>query len=123
MLRTIALILAGLAAIKFGLQDYVWRQATRAAIFDAYRERAVQACQGERRLKQFGHAPVAWREPATKAVEVGRRDVPVALWQVDDPKWADRYKRTSVRLVAQDGPRTLACTFDVTSGSAALAEL
>ncbi|MFM2421728.1 MAG: hypothetical protein RL291_258, partial [Pseudomonadota bacterium] len=101
----------------------VWRQATRDAIFQAYRERAVMACQNERRLKQFGVAPVAWQPSPTQTVEVGKRGVDVALWQVDDPRWADRFKRTTVRLVAQDGPATLACSFDVTTSSAVLRQI
>lgn len=119
-MRTIALILASLAALKLGLQDYVWRQATRETIFQAYRERAVQACQLERRLKQFGVAPVAWTAPPTRAVEVGRQGVNVALWQVDHPQWADRFKRTSLRLVAKDGTAQLTCTYDLATSTAEL---
>jgi hypothetical protein len=83
----------------------------------------VMACQQARRAKSFGHAPVAWQAPPTQAVEIGKSSLNVSLWQVDHPQWSDRFKRTAVKLVAQDGPAKLACTYDVTTSVAELRQI
>ena len=59
-MKTVVFILALLASLKLGHQEYLYRTATRDAIVAAYKDRASQACQKDGRNASFGLAPQAW---------------------------------------------------------------
>ncbi|MBA4171383.1 MAG: hypothetical protein C0511_01685 [Hyphomicrobium sp.] len=134
-MRALVLLLAGLAGLKIWAQDHIYRSAAEDALVHAYRQRAIDACQvdkpstTERRkdAKSLQVITSPFADPASIQLVVGKRDVDVAIWDVDNARWAVRYKypllvlHPSAASSAQNGAG-LVCEFDITLGTATISK-
>jgi hypothetical protein len=123
-MRALVLVLAGLAGLKIWAHDHVYRSAAEEALVQAYRERAIEACQKDRRSGSKGAEPktpaTAWTSPAAIRLVIGRRDVDVAIWDVENVLWPVRYKYPVLVLTAGAHAPDLTCEYDVMVGTASL---
>ncbi len=115
-MRAVVVVLALLAGIKIWTQDQLFRSAAEAALVNAYRDRAVQACQ-----RDAGRAGAGtWSRPRTVRLQIGRPDVGVNIWDTDNALWDLRYRHPYIVLTSPEGAPAAECTFDVTLGSASI---
>lgn len=117
-MKRIALLLAALAAAKIGTIEYLQRAATRDALVTAYGKEAVSACQRATPVRNLKPGPL-WGGSNVVWVEVGNRQAPVSIWQVDHQDWQSRYRRTFLVLDAT----AARCRFDVVAGVATVTDL
>ena len=123
-MRFMVILLALLAAAKIGTQEWIARSALEEATIAAYRDRAADACQkasskDPRAAPSAGPQP-GWASPAETRLVIGRRDVDVRVWEIDNALWPKRFKHPFLVLVPPEGPGGLVCEYDVTLGQAAL---
>jgi len=126
-MRALVLVLAALAGVKIWTQDQILRSASAEALIQAYRDRAVQACQKDARREPVNEAtavsPQAWGRPASVSLEFGRRGVDVKIWDVDNPLWNVRYKHPHLVLGMGGQRSNLVCEYDVIVGTATISRL
>ncbi len=119
-MRAVVLILAGLAGLKIWTHEHIYRSATEDALVHAYRDSAIDACQKDRRKDKDAKSIVNWNNPASIQLVIGKRDVDVAIWDVDNPQWPVRYKYPLLVLRAGAGSGEITCEYDMTLGTAAV---
>ena len=83
MMKPLLIVLAVLATAKVLHHEYLFRTSTRDVIIQAYRERAVLACQKDALGTMLGVSPQAWSTPSSITLAIGKRNLDVHLWQVD----------------------------------------
>lgn len=120
-MRALVLVLAGLAGLKIWTQDHIYRSATEEALVHAYRDRAIEACQKDRR-RDAKVGAAHWANPASVRLVIGKEDVDVAIWDVDNPLWGVRYKYPLLVLTAAGPHAGVACEYDVTLGTAVVSK-
>ena len=121
MMRALVVALAVLAAAKIVNHERLYRQGVEEALVLAYRDRAMAACQSqEPALVAAAAGAPLWTQPTSLSVAIGRSDVDVQLWQIDDARWPARFKHP--HLVLETGPNDV-CEFDVVEGRAYLRRL
>jgi hypothetical protein len=116
-MKAVVLLLALLAALKIGYQEYMVRTATTEIIVAAYRERAVSACQRDNRNPQIAPG-VAWARPSSVKLVIGKGNLDVYFWQVDHALWNARFKNPYLFLSAGDESSQVYCEFDIVNGAA-----
>jgi hypothetical protein len=126
-MRVVVIVLAVLAGAKLLAQELIARSAMEEALIAAYRDRAVEACQNAA-SKDLRAAPLAgvrtgWTKPSEIRLAIGRRDLEVKIWDLDNALWPERFKHPLLVVVPPEGLAGLVCEFDVTLGQAALARL
>ncbi len=120
-MRAVVLVLAGLAGLKIWTHDQIFRSAAEEALVQAYRGPAVEACfKGTRRDSRPAAGPNPWAAPASVRLVMGRSDVDVAIWDVDNALWVMRYKYPLLVIDAGGAAAGLVCEYDVTLGTAAV---
>ena len=119
-MKAIALILALLAAAKFGYQEYLFRAATRDAIIGAYKEHAVQACQRDPRSHTLGMGPQAWANPKAIRLVIGKSSIDVYPWQVDHAMWNARYRHPYLFLTTGKRGASITCEYDIVNAAASV---
>lgn len=123
-MRALVLVLAGLAGLKVYTQDQLWRSATADAVVEAYRDRAVEACVkgGHPEARAASAMRQMWTKETRVTLVIGRDDVDVAIWDVENPLWAVRFKSPRLLLTASgaSGETLAACEFDVALGKATI---
>lgn len=124
-MRALVLVLAGLAGMKIWTHDHIYRSATEDALVHAYRERAIEACQKDRGKSAKVSAAVAmpFANPAAISLVIGKRDVDVAIWDVENALWPVRYKYPLLVLKGGGPGPDLVCEYDMTLGTATVARL
>lgn len=122
-MKTVVFILVLLAGFKLGHQEYLYRSATRDAILAAYKDRAVQACQKDGRTASFGLTPQAWTGSNSIQLVIGKANLDVQLWQVDNQLWNARYRNPL--LILSTGSRTgqVYCEYDIVNAAASVHRL
>lgn len=117
-MKSVVFILALLASLKLGHQEYLYRNATRDVIVAAYKERAVQACQKDGRNASLGLTPQTWASSASVQLAIGKSSLDVQFWQVDNQLWNARYRNPFLILSA--GARTghVFCEYDIVNAAA-----
>lgn len=122
-MKAIVILLALLAAGKIGYQEYVFRSATRDALFGAYKEHAAQACQRDARSLSLGITPQAWSNPSTIRLVIGKSALDVYPWQVDNANWNARYRNPYLYLTT--GPRSarVSCEYDIVNAAASISRM
>ncbi len=127
MLKAIVILLAILAAAKVGHREYLYRSATNDVIVQAYRERAVQACQLEPRGAALGLKPSVWSTAAAPLLVIGKPSLDVYFWQIDHAMWNARFRNPYLflRAVGRDGQRAggVLCEYDIVNGAAMVSRL
>lgn len=125
-MRLVVMALALLAGLKIWTTDRMYRSAAEEALVAAYRDRATVACQKDAARDLRGAAaaaiPALWAQPAAVRLMFGKPRLDVAIWDVDNPLWAQRYKRPFLVLTSNDKGTASVCTYDVMAGLAELAE-
>jgi hypothetical protein len=121
-MRTVLLGLALLAGLKIWFQDRTYRVAMADAVIEAYRERAVEVCRrsAARRAASGGNDGVAaWNAvaPARAEAVIGNPEIGVAIWDMNNPLWEQRYRDLHLVLTAGSGG-TQRCSYDVRQGGA-----
>ena len=119
-MRALVFVLAVLAAAKIWTQTRLYKEGAEDALIRAYGERAKAACQIQQAPASDG--PL-WTRPAAVALEIGRRNADVHIWEFDHALWPAKYKHPHVVLMAKSGDRGPVCEYDVIEGRAYLAEL
>ena len=119
-MRTFVVFLALLAALKLGHQEYLFRFATQEAIVSAYKQRAVHACQNDTGNASLGLAPQAWTNPASVDFAVGKGNLDVRIWQVDNDLWNARYRTPYLFLRATSRSGPVYCEYDLVKAAASI---
>lgn len=119
-MKALVFFLAVLAMAKVGYHEYMFRLAAQDAMIAAYRERAAQACQKDLRGAQLGVSPLSWSNPASIRLVIGKSGLDVYFWQVDNERWAARYRNPYLFL--SSSPRTggVHCEYDIVRASASI---
>ena len=120
-MRAVVLVLAGLAGLKIWAHEHIYRSATEDALVHAYRDRAIDACQKDRRKDAKGVA-APWSNPSSIHLVIGKRDVDVAIWDVENALWSVRYKYPLLVLKPGSAASDLTCEFDMTLGTAVVSK-
>jgi hypothetical protein len=118
-MRAFVVLLVMLALVKVGTNEYLFRAATSDVIVQAYRERAIAACQRDNR-GQSAAAAHAWAKPASIRLVIGKSNLEVYFWQVDHALWSARFKNPYLFLTAADRPGKVYCEFDIVHGAASV---
>ena len=119
-MKTVVFVLALLASLKLGHQEYLYRTATRDVIVAAYKERAAQACQKDGRTASFGLTPQAWANSASVQLAIGKSNLDVQLWQVDNHQWNARYRNPFLILSAGARAGQVYCEYDIVNAAASV---
>lgn len=119
-MKAVVYFLAFLALAKVGYHEYLFRIAAQDAMITAYRERAAQACQKDVRGLQLGISPLSWTNPSSIRLVIGKSAVDVHLWQVDNDRWAARYRNPYLFLSAGQRTGTVHCEYDIVNASASV---
>lgn len=123
-MRAVVYLLALLAAIKIGTQEYLFRTSARDVIVAAYRERAIQACQGDAAAAAAGLGPAAWGKPAEIRLAMGKSDLDVRLWQVEHQLWNARFRNPYLLVTpAGEAASRFVCEYDVVHRAAQVQRL
>jgi hypothetical protein len=119
-MKTVVFILVLLAALKLGHQEYLYRAGTRDAIIAAYKDRAVQACQKDGRTASLGLTSQVWANSPSVQFVVGKSNLDVQLWQVDNQLWSARYRNPFLILVAGSRTGQIYCEYDIVNAAASV---
>jgi hypothetical protein len=119
-IKAAVMVLGLLAAGKIGTQEYLFRSGTRDVLINAYRERAIAACQRDPRNQGVAANVSAWARPAEIRVVVGKGDLDVWFWQVDNSLWNARYRNPYLHLAAADRHSSWLCEYDIVHGIASV---
>ena len=125
MMRALVIVLAVLAGAKIIAQERLYREGAEGALIQAYRERAMAACQSQDAASAqplSADAPL-WTRPASVALVIGRKSANVNLWEVDNALWPARFKHPHVVLSARADRSGPVCEYDVVEGRAYLTQL
>lgn len=115
-MRSILIVVAGLAVAKVYAQDHFVRASFTDALIAAYSEKAQQICAREG-AKHGAATPAAWSAARDAHVTIGGKVASVMIWDYSNPLWAVRYRNPHLVLSAS-GSRKLKCSFDVSAGVA-----
>ena len=118
-MKAVVLLLAFLAAVKVGYQEWMLRTAAHEIIVAAYRERAVTACQKDARGQQMPQG-VAWARPSDIRLVIGKSNLDVYFWQVDHALWNARFRNPYLFLASGDRPNRVFCEYDIVHGAASV---
>lgn len=121
-MRILVVVLVLLVAAKIGAQQYVVDSAKSEVIVNAYRERAVGACQDAAKRAQLV-VRQDWARTGDVRVVIGKSSLDVQLWQVDHSLWSARYKNPFLFLTMSDQPTKVYCEYDISQGSASVLKL
>ncbi len=122
-MRKIIVILILLAIGKIGLQEYLYRDATRDVIVSAYRQRAISACAGLGAVHAPALPTAAWIKPDAIGLAIGKNSVDVHIWQIDDPAWQARYRNPYLIVIPTGSNNSIGCEYDIVNNSAIILKL
>jgi hypothetical protein len=118
-MRAVIFLLMLLAALKVGANEYFYRTATTDVIVNAYRERAILACQSDPKAQILVSSPLAWTNPIAVKVVIGKSNLDVHFWQVGNEMWNARYRSAYLYLVVGERP-SVYCEYDIANGTASV---
>jgi hypothetical protein len=117
-LKAAVMVLGVLAAGKVLAQDYLYRSGTRDVLISTYREKAISACQKDPRNQGLVANVSAWSKPGEIKVVIGKSDLDVWFWQVDNSLWNARYRNPYLHLATGDRLSNVSCEYDIVHGIA-----
>ena len=118
MMKPLLIVLALLSAAKIAHHEYLFRTSTREVIIQAYKERALQACQKDALGTMLGVNPQSWSSPNSITLAIGKRNLEVHLWQVDHKLWNARYRNPYLFISAGQRSAAATCEYDIVNASA-----
>ncbi len=119
-LRKLAIFIAVLAAMKLAHQEFLYRNATSDVIIEAYRATALTACSKDARDQRLTAPREIWRAPASIKLVIGKGNLDVYMWQVNNAMWQARYKNPYLFIVARKSPTYILCEYDIVHNSASV---
>lgn len=108
-MRAIAMGLLAFALAKIGLVQHLRLEGARDVIVSAYAGKAIAACEAVDPGLRFIDT-----RAADITMDIGDRQRPVALWQVDHADWPNRFRSVTLVLLSTTG----SCRFDTLTGHA-----
>jgi hypothetical protein len=122
-MRLLVLGLVLLAGLKVWTQDRTYRTVMSEALIEAYRDRAIEVCrrQSPRRATLVSTAAAAgpWGSGSEAQIVIGNPDLEVAIWDTENPLWAQRYRHPHL-LLTGTGEARAHCAYDLSDGVATL---
>ncbi len=122
-MKAVVILLCLLAALKLGHHEYLYRAATHDVIVTAYRDRAAIACQSNSRTASLGLTALAWTQPRSIRLVIGKGGLDVQLWQVDSELWSARYRHPFLVLTTGSRGSQAYCEYDIVNAAATVARL
>ena len=122
MLKVIVAVLAILAGAKLWAQDRLYRDGAEEALLQAYRDRAIAACQSAPPEISSAVVMPLWTQPASVDLVIGRADVDVRIWQLDSERWPSRFRHPHVVLTLSERTAPI-CRYDVIEGRAYVTQM
>jgi hypothetical protein len=119
-MKAVVLLLGLLAAGKIATQDYLYRSGTREVLISTYRDRAISACQKDPRNQGLVANVNAWSRPGDIKVVIGKGDLDVWFWQIDNALWNARYRNPYLLLATGDRMSNVSCEYDIVHGIASV---
>ena len=120
VMKAIVIFLALLAIGKIGYQEYLFRTATKDVIVNAYRGRAVSACQKDARAQRMRTDGRNWSRPSSLKLVIGKSNLDVYFWQINSNLWNARYRNPYLFLSVNQAMSSLFCEYDIVHGSASV---
>ena len=117
-MKNVALVIAVLIAANFAYDDYLFRSSTHDVIVETFRSSAADACQTNARSKNIATSHVAWRNPASLKLVIGKSNLDVYFWQIDSTMWNAKYRNPYIFIVADESPSYILCEYDILHRSA-----
>jgi hypothetical protein len=119
-MRMVVIGLVLLASLKIWTQDQTYRSVMGDALVEAYRERAIEVCRKITTKRPAAatspEATGAWNAGSDAQVTIGNPDLEVAIWDTENPLWAQRFRNPHL-VLANDRAN---CAYDVRGGTATL---
>jgi hypothetical protein len=117
-MRLLVVLLVLMATTKVATLEWLHRAASDDVIVSAYRPRALEACavQGQRLTPAVDTK--SWTTDTAIHLEIGRRGKSVAVWQVNDPAWTERFRNPYLHLDSQGASGRVRCAYDIVNGQA-----
>jgi hypothetical protein len=119
-MKAFVIVLALLAALKIGYQEYLYRTSTSEVVVAAYKDRAIQACQRDPKAVMFGIGPQAWFNPGSVSLVIGKSKLDVQVWQVDHELWNARYRSPYLLLTPNTRASGIYCEYDILNAAASV---
>ncbi len=119
-MKVLFAVLALLVASKFFVQQQIYREATSEALISAYSAHAIEACQSDAGVTGTGAISELWGKPASIKLEIGRSELGVAMWDLDNKQWAAAYRQPYLVLAPSDAAAGLSCIYDIMAGAASI---
>ncbi len=112
-MRRVAIVVAILVAAQFAFHELLYRNSTRNVLIDTYRAPAIQSCARDARKQRLAVAAEAWQKPSSIKLVIGKDDLDVYFWQVDNPMWKARYTNPYLFIVAEKPSGYVLCEYDI----------
>lgn len=112
-LRAAVMVLGLLATGKLVAQDYLYHSGTREVLIATYREHAIAACQKDPRNQGLLANVSNWSKPGDIKVVIGKSDLEVWFWQIDNALWNARYRNPYLLLAGGDRMSNVSCEYDI----------
>ena len=121
-MRGLVALLALLAALKVGGQQYLVSTTKSEIIVSTYRQRAAGACERASKLQQIGNAQ-DWAKTEDVRLVIGKGALDVQIWQLDHALWRARFKNPYLILSAPEKTKSVFCEFDIVQDVASVFRL
>jgi hypothetical protein len=119
-MRNLVILVALLAAAKIGYQEYLFRVSAREVIVATYQERALQTCQKQAKGGNAAPHTTAWNKPSSVSLVIGKSNLDVYFWQINNSMWNARYRNPYLFIVAEEKPAYVFCEYDILNGAASV---
>jgi len=119
-MKPIVIFLALLASAKIGYQEYLFRTSTVDVIINAYRTRAVTACQRDAKMQRLPSSHNLWSQPQALRLAIGKSNLDVYIWQINSNLWNARFRNPYIFITAKPSASNIFCEYDIVHGVASV---
>lgn len=112
-LRNAIIAVVALIAANFAYDQYLFRSAAHDVIIETFQATAAQACHSNAITQKISASETAWRNPASLKLVIGKSNLDVYFWQIDNSMWNAKYKNPYMLLVADENPAYILCEYDI----------
>jgi len=116
LMRKIAIIIALMFIARIGYEQIMYRSATYDVIVATYAKSAIRACARDAANPEA--AAALWSQPSSVKLVIGKSDLDVYFWQVNDLMWQARFKNPYLFITTHSEPNYLLCEYDIMRRSA-----
>jgi hypothetical protein len=115
-MRKVAIIIALIFIARIGYEQVMYRSATYDVIVGTHAKSAIKACAKDAANPKAAEA--LWAQPSSVKLVIGKSDLDVYFWQVNDLMWQARYKNPYLFITTRNEPNYLLCEYDIMRRSA-----